>query len=174
MPWFRRAQPAATSALLLRTLVQLTVFWGVFLFIVPPVLARLERSLAPGVAFSSQGAVAAAIFLVASALGLGSAWTMVTVGRGTPLPLDGPRELVARGPYAVVRNPMAVAGLAQGAAVGLWLGSWLVLAYVVVGGVLWHVFVRPVEEADLLATFGEAYRGYRTRVPLWLPRMRRS
>lgn len=174
MPWFRRAQPAATSALLLRTFVQLTVFWGVFLFIVPPAIARVERSFALDFALPTQRAVAVGVFLVASALGVGSAWTMVTVGRGTPLPLDGPRELVARGPYAVVRNPMAVAGLAQGAGVGLWLGSWLVLAYVVAGGVLWHLFVRPAEEADLLATFGDAYRAYRARVPLWLPMRRRS
>ena len=30
--------------------------------------------------------------------------------------------------------------------------------------------VRPVEEAYLAATFGEAYRSYRARVPLWVPR----
>jgi protein-S-isoprenylcysteine O-methyltransferase Ste14 len=30
----------------------------------------------------------------------------VTVGRGTPFPLDPPRQLVDRGPYAIIRNPM--------------------------------------------------------------------
>lgn len=174
MPWFRRAQPAATSALLLRTLVQLALFWGLFLFVLPPIIARVEASLgATWPAVSRARVLAPWLFLVASGLGLWSAWTMVTVGRGTPLPLEGPRELVVRGPYAAVRNPMAIAGLAQGAAVAFWLGSWFVLVYVVAGGVLWHVFVRPVEEADLLETFSDAYRAYRARVPLWLPRIRR-
>jgi protein-S-isoprenylcysteine O-methyltransferase Ste14 len=29
--------------------------------------------------------------------------------------------------------------------------------------------VRPSEEQDLLLRFGDAYRRYRDRVPLWLP-----
>jgi protein-S-isoprenylcysteine O-methyltransferase Ste14 len=65
---------------------------------------------------------------------------------------------------------MAVAGLSQGAAVALWLGSPLVLAYVLAGGLAWHRLVRPIEEAYLAATFGDEYRSYRARVPLWLPR----
>ena len=68
---------------------------------------------------------------------------------------------------------MAIAGLAQGAAVAFWLGAWFVLMYVVTGGVLWRMFVRAVEEADLLTTLSESYRSYRARVPLWLPGTRR-
>jgi protein-S-isoprenylcysteine O-methyltransferase Ste14 len=67
---------------------------------------------------------------------------------------------------------MALAGLGQGAAVGLWLGSWGVLAYVAAGGVLWHAAVRPAEERDLARRFGAAYAAYRAAVPLWRPRLR--
>ncbi|MEM6337020.1 MAG: isoprenylcysteine carboxylmethyltransferase family protein, partial [Bacteroidota bacterium] len=74
-----------------------------------------------------------------------------------------------RGPYRCVRNPMAVGGLSQGLAVGLWLGAWSVFAYVVAGGLLWHVFVRPIEEADLAARFGSRYEAYRRRVRCWIP-----
>ena len=170
MDWFRRAAPASTRALLARTALQIIVFWGIFLFVVPPMIARLEG--APAMARATYARpLAMVVFAVASALGLTSAFTMVTRGLGTPLPLDGPRHLVVTGPYGVVRNPMAVAGLAQGAAVALWLGSLLVLVYVAAGGVLWHILVRPIEEGDLLATFGDEYRDYRRRVPLWLPRL---
>jgi protein-S-isoprenylcysteine O-methyltransferase Ste14 len=97
---------------------------------------------------------------------------MALRGRGTPLPLDAARVLVVTGPYAWVRNPMAVAGLAQGAAVALWHGSAVVGAYVVAGGLFWHIVVRPLEEANLAHTFGRSFEEYRDRVPLWWPRWR--
>jgi protein-S-isoprenylcysteine O-methyltransferase Ste14 len=171
MPWFRRAKTERVSALLARTLAQIVVFWGLFLFVLPPLIARLEHVLGVATpALTHARAIAVVIFVLGSSLGLASAWTMVTVGRGTPLPLDGPRLLVVVGPYGWFRNPMAIAGMAQGVAVAIWLGSLFVLVYVVAGGVLWHWLVRPIEEADLQETFGEAYADYRTRVPLWLPR----
>jgi protein-S-isoprenylcysteine O-methyltransferase Ste14 len=83
--------------------------------------------------------------------------------------MDAPRELVVEGPYRFLRNPMAVAGLGQASAVGLWLGSWSVLAYVLAGGVIWHILVRPVEEADLARRFGPPYEAYRRSTPLWIP-----
>ena len=35
-------------------------------------------------------------------------WDFTFKGRGTPLPLDPPKELVATGPYRYVRNPIYV------------------------------------------------------------------
>ena len=95
---------------------------------------------------------------------------MALRGEGTPLPTACARQLVVAGPYAYVRNPMAVFGLAQGAAVGIALGSWLVLAYVAAGGLLWNAVVRPAEEADMERRFGDAYRRYREQVRCWVPR----
>lgn len=74
------------------------------------------------------------------------------------------------GPYAWVRNPMALAGLAQGAAVACWHGSVVVAAYVLVGGLVWHFLARPLEEHDLAQAFGADFERYRSRVPLWIPR----
>jgi protein-S-isoprenylcysteine O-methyltransferase Ste14 len=95
---------------------------------------------------------------------------MAVRGGGTPMPTDCPRELVLVGPYRHIRNPMAVAGLTQGVAVGLMLGSPAVILYAVVGGPVWHLFVRPWEEADLERRFGDPYRRYRAAVCCWLPR----
>ena len=69
---------------------------------------------------------------------------------------------------------MAAAGMGQGAAVALWYGSIAVLAYVIAGGVIWHVAVRPLEEQDLVQVFGEPYIRYQSRVPLWWPRRPRA
>jgi protein-S-isoprenylcysteine O-methyltransferase Ste14 len=160
---FREARPAGPAWNVTKTLLQTCVFWGVFLFVVPWALGGRG-------AFAPQPRLGVALFAVASAVGLASAWTMATRGEGTPLPLDHPRRLVVTGPYRVVRNPMAVAGLAQGWAVGLFLGSYVVLAYCLAGAVVWHFGVRPFEERHLLATFGGEYEDYRRRVRCWLPR----
>ena len=86
--------------------------------------------------------------------------------------MDTARKLVIRGPFRYVRNPMAVAGIGQGIAVGVVLGSGLVIAYSLAGAVIWHVAVRPHEEADLLDRFAEDYRRYRDSTNLWIPKLR--
>lgn len=168
MPWFRRARQASASWNVAKTGVQIAVFWGVFLFVIPPrlVFAGLAVGI-PAFPTTTGRVLGVLLFAAASGLGLVSAYTMAIRGQGTPLPLDAPRQLVAAGPYAWVRNPMAIAGLAQGTAVSLWHGSILVFAYVVAGGVLWHAVVRPLEEGDLERTFGQSFRHYRATVPLW-------
>ena len=94
---------------------------------------------------------------------------MATVGEGTPLPTATAPKLVVSGPYRFVRNPMALAGILQGVAVGWWLGSYVVLAYALAGAALWHLCVRPIEEADLRRRFGSDYERYQSCVRLWIP-----
>jgi len=121
-----------------------------------------------GVACAWCGAI---LFALGGSLGLASGLVMAVRGRGTPLPADCARELVVAGPYRYIRNPMAVAGLTQGVAVGVFLGSPAVIAFALLGGPVWHLFVRPWEEADLERRFGEPYRRYRAAVRCWLPRL---
>ena len=45
MPWFRQASTADVHILLGRTLVQIITFWGLFLYVLPPRIARLGASL---------------------------------------------------------------------------------------------------------------------------------
>jgi protein-S-isoprenylcysteine O-methyltransferase Ste14 len=172
-----RSSTAARSPLgpVLRTAAQVVVFWGFFLLIVPHALLLLEGNLGVDTAPDSAARRLAAgiVFAVASTLGLASAWHMAVHGRGTPLPTDPTRRLVVTGPYAFVRNPMAVAGLAQGLAVALWHGSWTLVAYVALGAILWQVGPRPIEERELEARFGDAFRRYRHHVPCWRPRATR-
>lgn len=160
-----------------RSLVQLVVFWSTFFVLVPLVAAAVERRLRVEVPALDQPvirALAGVAFVAASAVGLWSCLTMARVGAGTPLPSETARHLVSAGPYAVVRNPMAVAGAVQTAGVGLVVGSWVVVALAVGGAAAWHVAIRPSEEADLAARLGPPYEAYRREVRCWLPRRRGS
>lgn len=168
---FRPAAPAAPGRNLRRTGRQIVLFWGLFLGVIPLLIAAVELRWGLRLPPTPWPPLAGAVLLpAASALGLWSGATMSARGRGTPLPSAMPTRLVVSGPYRVVRNPMAAAGIAQAAAVGLLFGSWLVVLYALCGAVFWHVIIRPVEEADLAARFGADYAEYRSRVRCWWPR----
>jgi protein-S-isoprenylcysteine O-methyltransferase Ste14 len=168
---FRLAPTGPASTHVRRTGLQLVLFWGLFLVVLPLVIAFLERRWQVDIVVPLAVPITGVVILVAaSALGLWSAIAMSTLGKGTPLPSATARELVIAGPYRLVRNPMAVAGIAQGAAVGLILGSWLVVVYAIAGSFVWNELVRPIEEADLKQRFGVEYEVYRDRVACWIPR----
>ena len=168
----RESRPSSCWWVLLKTLFQTVIFWSVFLFLLPAGILALESELGlVGWRFSGIPRVwfGGLLFVLGGSLGLTSGVVMAVRGRGTPLPADCPRELVVAGPYRYIRNPMAVAGLTQGVGVGVFLGSPAVIAYALLGGPVWHLFVRPWEEMDLEQRFGEPYRHYRAAVGCWLP-----
>ena len=159
----------------MQSLRQVVVFWGFFLILLPVTLSWIESRLRLQWPALDRPAVAwagAITFLAGSAMGLWSMTSMALAGEGTPLPAATARKLVVVGPYRFVRNPMAVAGAVQTVGVGLWLGSWSVLVAAATGCVVWNTYIRPDEEADLRARFGEPYDRYRAEVRCWVPRLR--
>ena len=168
----RPAGVASTARHLFRTFVQIVFFWGFFLGVLPWAIAELEIRWNlhwPPLASNGVAIAGWTIFATQGVIGLWSAAEMVVRGRGTPLPSSAARDLVTSGPYSVVRNPMAVAGILQGVGIGLVHGSWLAVAYALTGSVVWNILARPYEEGDLLARFGGAYDDYRRRVRCWIP-----
>lgn len=169
---FRPAPAASETTHVRRSLAQLVVFWTAFFVAVPLVVVAVERRLdlsVPLLQHNVLSPVGWALFAVGSLGGLWSCLTMAWIGQGTPLPAKTARRLVIRGPYAYVRNPMAVAGATQTAAIGLVVGSWIVIVFAVAGGLVWNAIIRPVEEADLAARFGDDYDRYRNSVRCWVP-----
>lgn len=96
----------------------------------------------------------------------------VTEGQGTLAPWDPPRELVVRGPYRYVRNPM-ISGV-----VLVLFGESLVLLSV--AHAAWAAaflainlaYIPLIEEPQLKARFGAAYVDYCRHVPRIFPRLR--
>jgi protein-S-isoprenylcysteine O-methyltransferase Ste14 len=93
-------------------------------------------------------------------------------GRGTPLPLDPPRELVVSGLYRYVRNPIYAGVLLILLGHFLWLGTWGLLLYALSAFLLTHLFVILYEEPSLRSRFGTPYEDYLARVPRWIPRFK--
>ncbi|MFM8476018.1 MAG: methyltransferase family protein [Planctomycetaceae bacterium] len=165
---FHTSSTAGTAALAAKTLTQIVCIWVLLLVIVPLVILQaFDGLLIPGshaVLFCS-----ALAFLGFSGLGLSSAACMVRYGRGTPLPTDQAAFLVTAGPYAVLRNPMAVAGIGQGLCLAAVFQSLPLLVYSLLGAVAWQFAVKPMEEQDLRARFGRPYEEYCARVGCWIP-----
>lgn len=103
---------------------------------------------------------------------LWSFWNFLAQGRGTPAPIDPPKELVAVGFYRYTRNPMYMGVLATIIGHFLWFGYWNLLIYALIIFVAFHTFVTYYEEPTLKKKFGPAYEEYLKRVPRWIPRFR--
>ena len=169
--FFRPAKPAPFFWNYSKTILQTCLFWFVFLFFIPYLLIKIHHYYEINF-FIPLKTISILLFSVGSSFGLSAGYTMAKLGEGTPLPVDAPRKLVIKGPYKFLRNPMALGGILQGVAVGLYLGSWLVVLYAFLGAPVWHTFVRPIEEEDMLARFGGEFEKYRDNVPLWVPKFK--
>jgi protein-S-isoprenylcysteine O-methyltransferase Ste14 len=173
MEVFTPAVARSTGSNLARTLAQTTIFWLVFIGLVPLVIVRIERGLdVASLGFAHQTGLGLALGVGFGAINLWSGVALAVIGRGTPFPTQTARELVVTGPYRHLRNPMAFGGLGVAFALGLARGSWGTMAYAIAGGVIWHVLARPMEERDLAARFGASYHAYRAAVRCWWPRLR--
>lgn len=171
-PAMIRVTPMTRLQAVLWTLGQTIIFWGIFLWVLPMGIAELEQ-IGGLSTFNHQRQTPLSIgmFISSSCFGLWSGITIATRGDGTPLPTATAPRLVISGPYRFVRNPMALAGILQGIAVGWYMGSAAVVGYSLVGAFFWHLIVRPIEERELLDRFGNRYECYRETVGLWIPSM---
>ena len=128
-----------------------------------------------GVRPDLRGAGAAGWLLIAAGIALYfvcAFWGFALRGKGTPLPLDPPKQLVVAGPVRVVRNPVywsvAFVMLGEAAVFHSVALAELAVAFFVGTG----VFVLFYEEPVLRRQFGAEYEEYCRRVPRWLPRFK--
>jgi protein-S-isoprenylcysteine O-methyltransferase Ste14 len=130
-------------------------------------LRNVDLSLVNPLHLAGVVCIAAGVLLLGACI-----WEFARSGRGTLSPVDPPRELVVRGLYRYVRNPMYLS-----VTVILWgefllTGSTGLLVYWAVWFIAVNLVVIGYEEPKLQRQFGEAYDRYRSRVGRWLPRFR--
>lgn len=132
-------------------------------------LPLVSLALAGGPVLPEEVQVAGfALALAGGALWLWATVVLVARGRGTPLPLDPPRELVVSGPYRWIRNPMHVGLLAFFAGEALLFRSIVFLGLVALLGIAAAIWSRH-EERELERRFDASYLLYRNAVPAWMP-----
>jgi protein-S-isoprenylcysteine O-methyltransferase Ste14 len=110
----------------------------------------------------AAGFVFAVSWLIWMFISLGSNLTDTVVTRRNA-------HFVDHGPYRYVRNPMYSGILLVGVSLGLALGTWLVP---LAAAAMFLILARRtrIEEAYLIARFGDQYRSYMSRVARFFPR----
>jgi protein-S-isoprenylcysteine O-methyltransferase Ste14 len=153
---------------LIRAVTYATIFIALVLVYLPAQALAWAGAARPE-RFGLPQLLGAIVTLSGAALAVWCILTFALVGRGTPAPFDPPRQLVVRGPYRYVRNPMYLgAGLALAGA-ALVYQSGALLAYAGVFLLLMHAFVVWSEEPKLRQTFGQDYEAYCRQVRRWWP-----
>jgi protein-S-isoprenylcysteine O-methyltransferase Ste14 len=156
----------------LLTPVGLLVFGGLLLLVVWGSLSTdhslgLPRLL-PGVPGAAVGVSLLAVGIALWVWCLALFWS----ARGTPVPFNPPRELVVSGPYGRMRNPMLTGVFACLFGLGFLLHSLsMVILWTPVFVALNAVELKLVEEPELERRFGESFREYRRRVPMFIPQV---
>jgi protein-S-isoprenylcysteine O-methyltransferase Ste14 len=100
-----------------------------------------------------------------------SVYLFATSGRGTLAPWDPPKNLVVRGPYRWVRNPMISGVLFVLLGEAMFFRSVPVLVWFATFALLNAVYIPLIEEPDLEARFGDSYREYKRHVRRFVPRL---
>ncbi|HEX3704224.1 MAG TPA: isoprenylcysteine carboxylmethyltransferase family protein [Vicinamibacterales bacterium] len=151
-----------------RAIGYMCLFGGACFVGLPLILLWLAGAWPPAFRSREWLAGGGVLFLLGAALSWLAAYHLVTMGQGTPFPLDPTRALVTSGPYAHVRNPqaiatvlMAIGEIASLRSLALWWMLPLILAYL-------EFLAAPYEHRELLRRHGGEYLAYRNRVPRWI------
>jgi protein-S-isoprenylcysteine O-methyltransferase Ste14 len=99
-------------------------------------------------------------------------WEFARSGRGTLSPADPPKELVVRGLYRYVRNPMYLSVTLIVFGELLLTRSLPLFWYWLIWFIGANLFVIGYEEPNLRRRFGASYDRYTAEVGRWLPRFR--
>lgn len=146
------------------------------IIIIPILLLNLTRDIAPGWDFSysyllfpiSLGglSVTFGLYLMMVTIRL-----FITVGKGTLAPWEPVKQLIIEGPYRYVRNPMITGVLFILFGEALISGSFFLLGWFFLFGLVNHIYIIKFEEPELTKRFGDGYILYRENVPRWIPRL---
>jgi protein-S-isoprenylcysteine O-methyltransferase Ste14 len=158
----RKTTAAADSAAFL------VIAPGVVAGLVPWWLTRWHM----GAAFPVPVRITGAVLIAAGATALLAAFAQfATQGRGTPAPPLPTEQLVVRGLYRYVRNPMYLAVVAVITGQALLLSRPVLLGYAAAVAAAFVAFVYGYEQPTLARRYDAQYEAYRRAVPGWWPRL---
>jgi protein-S-isoprenylcysteine O-methyltransferase Ste14 len=170
---------------LLRHILGFAVGFTIFAVIIPAGIYYLSLSIDTLLEIERFGAQPLRFILAAPFIVVGIIfviWSniyLVVRGRGGPAEAFGvavspkTEHLVVAGPYRYTRNPMVFGAYLSYIAIALFMGSLGGLLILAVLIILSIIYLKFVEEARLVADFGEEYEEYRREVPMIIPLSRK-
>jgi protein-S-isoprenylcysteine O-methyltransferase Ste14 len=102
---------------------------------------------------------------------LWSIYAQMARARGTPLPMVPTQELLIDGPFKLCRNPMTLGTILMYLGISILVGSITSTLFVVILAALLLAYLKGIEETELEARFGQAYRDYKASTPFIWPRI---
>lgn len=157
----------------MRLLRPVVIFPGTVVVLVPAIILWATSGTVAAGRWIGVGDPA---FWIGALLGLGgvalaarTVQLFVREGRGTPAPWDPPLDLVIRGPYRHVRNPMIGSVFMMLGAEAILAHSWPLAVWLAAFYLGNAIYIPRFEEPRLEARFGAAYRHYKAHVPRWFP-----
>lgn len=158
---------------------------AVFIFVcIPAVIVVLFFAMKIDKRFGFQPFLASPyniiLFILFSILGAFMVWQaytyLVIIGEGSPCPqLGGTRKLITSGPYSLVRHPSVIGKLLGIIGLGCLFKSTVFTFVIIPLLFVWSAFYnRFIQEKGCVEKFGREYLEYRKRVPMFIPRLRRT
>ena len=166
----RPSTTQSTVALWAKSVLDMLVFFAICMIALPWLANRLLPYAVP-LPFWPRVIVGGVLFVGGMVVWAVCLNVFIQRGRGTPFPLEAPRQLVTTGPFALMRNPIIAGDAAVIWGEALYLSSLGVLFYAILFALAWHYIVVYVEEPELRARFGEQYDAYCRQVPRCVPRL---
>ena len=159
-----------------RWIIPILVLPGTVLFFVPALILWLSKGTpfaASPTPLTSPFFWLAILFAIpGTTLAITSGALFFHFGEGTAAPWDPPRNLVIRGPYRYVRNPMITGVIMLLIAESLFFGSWPLAIWATIFAIGNAIYFPRFEEPALIRRHGDPYQIYSQNVPRWIPRIR--
>lgn len=153
----------------LLSVVLALVFVVIAMILLPYVVIQLNIDLVLPVYLTPVSKyLGPSVILIGAILDLWCIYLFLTVGKGTPVPVDPPQILVAQGVYKRSRNPMYIGYIVIIFGEFLFFGHLLLFFYTLLALILCHLFVVFYEEPILKKRFGQTYLEYLQKTPRWI------
>ena len=93
-------------------------------------------------------------------------------GKGTPIPAIATQKLLVHGPFQYSRNPMGFGTSLAYLGLAFYMASLCMVLFSMAFTALFILYIKLVEEKELLERFGESYFEYMRSTPFFIPKAR--
>lgn len=111
------------------------------------------------------------LFIIGFSIVLYCIKLFIEIGKGTPVPVDPPKQLVDKRLYRFTRNPIYIGDILIFLGYFLLFGHTLLFFYFLVSIPTLQFFIVYIEEPELKRRLGKKYIEYTKNVPRWFPKL---